>query len=211
MYPHEFGQLMSCDEIPVAARRIYAIVTYLHVRPQELYALRWTDVDWVAREVRIRRKLDVRSGEEKPGTKSDAGVREVPIHENLMPLLTAMHDDRASDDERVLPLIGSARLFERFADQTRRHLKAAGIDRTELVDGSVDLMPFEFRSWLRHRAAGWPQVARDDLGQLHEARARPAETVREALPAAAGAAAQRSEPGQQLGQTKKPAQKDRLF
>ena len=147
MYPHEFVRLLETAAIPIAARRIYVVATYLYVRPQELYALRWTDVDWTAREVRIRRKLDVRTGEEKPGTKSDAGVREVPIHEHLMPLLEAMHREAGSDAERIVPLIGAARLFERFADQTRRHLKLAGIDRAELVEGSADLMPFDFRSW----------------------------------------------------------------
>ena len=154
MYPHEFARLMACDAISIDARRLYALATYLYLWPQELYALRWTDVDWEAREVRIRRKLDVRSGEEKSGTKSDAGVREVPIHENLMPLLKAMYEERASDDERIISLIGSARLFERLADQTRRHVKLAGIDRVELVVGSEDLMPFDFRSW-RTTGCSW--------------------------------------------------------
>ncbi len=147
MYPHEFAQIMNSAAIPVEARRIYALAAFLYTRPQEFYALRWSDVDWHAREVRVRRKLDVRTGEEKPGAKSDAGIREVPIHPNLMPLLEAMHDARESDDERIVPLIGSARLFERFADQTRRHLVAAGIKRQELIDGTADLMPFDFRSW----------------------------------------------------------------
>ena len=43
--------------------------------------------------------------------------------------------------------MSAARLFERFADQTRRHLKLAGIDRAELVEGSTGLLPFDFRSW----------------------------------------------------------------
>jgi integrase len=143
----EFLRLITRGAISIEARRIYAIATYLYVRPQELYALRWPGVDWLAREVRIHRKLDVRTGEEKPGTKSDAGSREVPIHENLMPLLEAMHGERESDDARIIPLVGSAFLFERFADQTRRHIELAGIDRAELVGGSADLLPFDFRSW----------------------------------------------------------------
>lgn len=147
LYPSEFARVMACEQIPVDARRIYALATFLYCRPQEFYALRWTDVNWDAREIRIRRKLDVRTGEEKPGTKSDAGIREIPIHPNLMPLLEAMHAERAGDDARIVPLVGSARLFERFADQTRRHLKLAGIERRELVDGTPDLLPFDFRTW----------------------------------------------------------------
>lgn len=147
MYPHEFAQLMQSDAVPRDAKRIYALAVFLYCRPQEFYALRWTDVDWTAREIRIRRKLDVRTGEEKPGTKSDAGIREIPIHEHIMPLLRAMHDERDRNDNRLLPLVGSARVFERFADQTRGHVRRAGIARTELCDGTPDLMPFDFRSW----------------------------------------------------------------
>lgn len=142
----------------LAAKRIYALAVFLYVRPQEFYSLRWTDVDWQAREIRIRRKLDVRTGEEKPGSKSDAGIREVPIHPNLMPLLEAMHKERSDDGERIVPLIGSARLFERFADQTRKHVKLAGIRRQELIEGTDDIMPFDFRSW-RTRTTGCTWLA----------------------------------------------------
>ncbi len=147
MFPREFLRLIACTEIPVIARQIYALATYLYLRPQELYALRWTDVDWEAGEVRIRRKLDVRTGEEKAGTKTDAGIREVPIHPNLMPLLKAMYEEREADNAKVIPLVGAARLFERFADRTRQHIRLVKLERTELVEGSADLMPFDFRSW----------------------------------------------------------------
>jgi integrase len=147
LYPHEFAQVIRCAAVPCEARRLYVVATYLYCRPQEFYALRWSDVDWSAREVRIRRKLDVRTGVEKAGTKSDAGIREVPIHANLLPLLEAMHEERETDDARIVPLIGRARLFERFADQTRRHIKIAGVERGELFTGTPDLLPFDFRSW----------------------------------------------------------------
>jgi len=147
MFPREFSQLVSCPEIPIRARRLYVLAAYLYLRPQELYALRWTDVDWEAREVRIRRKLDVRSGKEKAGTKSEAGIREVPIHPSLFPLLRAMHEERTADDARIVPQKRAARSFERFADQTREHMRLAKIERVELIDGSPDLMPFDFRSF----------------------------------------------------------------
>lgn len=150
LYPHEWLRMLHSPDVPLDAKRIYALALYLYPRPQEFYALRWTDVDWEAREVRVRRKLDVRTGEEKPGTKSDAGIREIPIHENLLPLLHAMHEEakhEEREDGRIVPLIGSARAFERFADQTRRHLKLAGIERRELTEGTDDHMPFDFRSW----------------------------------------------------------------
>ena len=169
LYPHEFTQLMACPDVPRAAKRIYALAVFLYCRPQEFYALRWTDVDWTAREVRVRRKLDVRTGEEKAGTKSDAGIREIPIHPNLMPLLVALHEEREGDDARIVPLVGSARFFERFADQTRRHVKAAGIVRAELVSGTADLMPFDFRSWRTTGCTWLAMLGTDSFVIAHQA------------------------------------------
>ncbi|MBS2017492.1 MAG: site-specific integrase, partial [Deltaproteobacteria bacterium] len=148
MYPHEFIQVLRCAQIPRAARRIYVLAAFLYCRPQELYALRWGDVDWEAREIRVRRKLDVRTGEEKPGTKSDAGIREIPIHENLMPLLRAMYTAAGEDDGALLiQYKGSPRLFDKLAEQVRRHLAVAKLQRRELLVGTPDLMPFDFRSF----------------------------------------------------------------
>lgn len=147
MYPYEFVQVLACAEIPRAARRIYVLAAYLYCRPQELYALRWSDVDWSAREIRVRRKLDVRTGEERPGTKSDAGIREIPIHEHLMPLLEAMHAAAADDDALIVQQRGSSRLFDKLAEQVRRHLRTAKLARRELLVGTPDLMPFDFRSF----------------------------------------------------------------
>ncbi len=146
LFPNEFIRLLNAENVPVVARRIYVIATYLFARPQELYALRWSDVDWDAGEVRIRRKLDVRTDKEVPGTKSDAGIREIPIHDNLMPLLKVMREG-AKPTDRIIPIEGAARMFERFADQTRQNLALANIERTELLAGTVDFMPFDFRSW----------------------------------------------------------------
>ncbi|CAN5839155.1 hypothetical protein BH11MYX4_BH11MYX4_23840 [soil metagenome] len=169
LYPHEFAQLMACPDVPREAKQIYALAVFLYCRPQEFYALRWTDVDWAAREIRVRRKLDVRTGEEKAGTKSDAGIREIPIHPNLMPLLVALHEEREGDNARIVPLVGSARFFERFADQTRRHLKAAGIVRAELVSGTADLMPFDFRSWRTTGCTWLAMLGTDSFVIAHQA------------------------------------------
>jgi len=155
MFPREFMKIMTCAAIPIAARRIYALAVFLYIRPEELYALRWSDVDWEASEIRIRRTLHVRTGEEVEETKSSAGRREIPIHKNLMPLLVAMHRGVTNQSVRVLPILlrpgsslpASARAYEDFADQTRKRMRIAGLERSELIDGSTNLMPFDFRSW----------------------------------------------------------------
>lgn len=161
LYPYEFFQLITCAEIPVEDRRSIVIATYLYSRPQEHFANRWFDVDWRAREVRVRRKLDVRSGNELPGTKSDAGIREIPIHENLMPLLEAMHAIVGDDNDRLIPPPGGicrrgneARSYEKLAKRIRAYLKIAGIARRELWTGTPDHMPFDWRS-LRTTGCTW--------------------------------------------------------
>lgn len=154
LYPYEFLQVLTCRRIPVEDRRKMVVATYSITRPQEHYAFRWTDCDWRAREIRIRRKLVFRSGEEVPGTKSDAGIREIPIHDNLMPLLERMHAASSSDGDRILPFTGSSRKLEKFSDTLREYLKLAGITRSELIDGTDDLLPFDWRS-LRTTGITW--------------------------------------------------------
>ncbi|HEY5376277.1 MAG TPA: hypothetical protein VIK01_21500 [Polyangiaceae bacterium] len=45
LYPDEFLQLLSCERVPLEARRLYALAVYLFVRAGELKALQWTEVD----------------------------------------------------------------------------------------------------------------------------------------------------------------------
>ena len=45
LYPSEFETLMACGRVPVLWRRLYAILAYTCLRPGELRALEWTDVD----------------------------------------------------------------------------------------------------------------------------------------------------------------------
>jgi hypothetical protein len=68
-----------------------------------------------------------------------------------MPLLVAMHRGVTNESARILPILlrpgsslpASARAYEDFADQIRKHMRLAGIDRSELIDGSTNLMPFD--------------------------------------------------------------------
>lgn len=154
LFPRDFDRLMSCAAVPIEWRRLYAISIYLFVRPEELYALRWSDVDWEAQEVRVRRSMDLKTGEEKPTTKTKAGRREVPIHANLMPLLTTMQTEANDRSARIVPLATKTRDVEKNASTLRRHLVAAKIDRDELLEGSGELMPVDFRS-LRTTGCTW--------------------------------------------------------
>ena len=48
VYPAEFLRLASCERVPREWRELYAVACYLYLRPGELRALLWTDVDFDA-------------------------------------------------------------------------------------------------------------------------------------------------------------------
>lgn len=163
LMPRVFAQLIACEAIPVEWRRLFVAAVYLYLRPEELYGLRWSDVDWDAHEIRVRRALDVRTGKEKK-PKTKAAIREVPIHPNLMPLLMAMRAAAGGTEaahHRVVPLATKTRDVEKNATMVRRFLEVAGIDNADLLDGTDTLMPFDFRSF-RTTGCTWHAMSGTD-------------------------------------------------
>jgi integrase len=197
----EFQKFLDCkEEVPVEFARLCVVDTYLNLRPEELSEVRWSDVDFDAEELRVRRAFDIRESEEID-TKTIAGKRDVPIHPNLMPLLKAMHEERASDDDLIVPR-QARKTIERYADLTRRYLRVAGVDRASLFDGEAKHKRLDFRSW-RTTGLTWLAMLGTDshvmalqaghekpdvLGELHQARARPAPEAWRTVPEDAGAA-----------------------
>ena len=45
LYPNEAEALLACEKVPLRWRRLYALAIYLYLRPGELAALEWCDVD----------------------------------------------------------------------------------------------------------------------------------------------------------------------
>ena len=161
--PREFDKLMRCDAVPVEWRRLHAIACGLYLRPEELYALRWADVDLEALEVSVTKTMDLKTGVVTPGTKTGAD-RAVPIVPMLVPLLKRMHKE-AGGQGLVVPLATRVRDVEKNAAMTRRHLEAAGIARGELREGTSKRMPFDFRSW-RTTGCTWHAMAGADSWAL---------------------------------------------
>jgi integrase len=89
IYPNEMLALLDCTEVPLEARELYAIACYLYLRPGELRALLWTDVDLNAGLVHVTKAFDEDSKDMK-APKTRNGIRDVPIHANLAPLLSRM-------------------------------------------------------------------------------------------------------------------------
>ncbi len=75
------------------------------VRAGEMWGLRWRHVDLVKRELRVEMRIDASHNEDDQGTKTAAGIRTIPLAEQLV---AELRDWRArsrfsSDDDFVFP------------------------------------------------------------------------------------------------------------
>jgi integrase len=85
LYPTEFLQLLSSEDVPVRWARIYALAIYTYGRAGEQAALTCEDVDLQARKIELLKQLDAKTGELRE-TKESAKYA-IPIEPNLLPLL----------------------------------------------------------------------------------------------------------------------------
>lgn len=164
LYPVEVARLLECAAVPLAARRLYALAVYLYLRPGELAALEWSDVDLVGGVVRVTKAHDWTTGECKP-PKTRNGIRTVPIAPSLRPLLQEMHEqargacDKASG--RVVPMFSKNDTAKAF----RADLQTAGVDRAELYTLTPTTEPIDFRS-CRDSGITWLALAGVDVVKM---------------------------------------------
>ena len=125
-WPAEFIQLVSCEAVPLAWRRIYTIAVYLYLRRSELRALQWDDLDLDHGIANVHRAMD-RSQKRLKTTKSGE-TRRFDIEPELMPLLQVM---AVESDQR--DWIINAPHNKNWAEQLRNHLKVAGVECAELA------------------------------------------------------------------------------
>lgn len=139
LYPNEAATLLACNEVPIRWRRLYALAIYLYLRPGELAALEWKDVNLAARYVHVHQAMDQRTGRIK-ATKTGV-TRKVPIRRALRPLLVCLKSEAPSSGRVVRsdsPKRGEAMQehgmppLEDLAATLRDHLKRAGVNRAEL-------------------------------------------------------------------------------
>lgn len=167
IYPVEFAALLACTEVPLAWREVYAVAAYTYVRPEELQALLWSDVDLVTGTLQVSKATDARTGKPKALPKTANAVRVVPLDPALVPLLKHMRK-RAGGDEAaeavVLPVLGE--LNDKFrAKQFRRHLRAAGVTRPRLFAETATLLQVDFRS-CRDTGITWLALAGLDVAKM---------------------------------------------
>jgi integrase len=65
IYPNEFLKLVSHEPLPLRWGRFYALLAYTYVRPNELAALRWADVDLDFGLLDVNKAWDFTKNEQK--------------------------------------------------------------------------------------------------------------------------------------------------
>lgn len=157
LFADEALRLLSCEQIPVARRRIYAFAIYIAARSNEIAALTAGDFDLVHNTVTISRQRDRRTdGDKRTKTKR---TRVTSIEPELRPLVEALIAERPT-----------GRLFsaeempadEERAAQLRADLLTAGVLRRELHrDDDPQRLPMWFHH-LRDTGLCWMAIRGDD-------------------------------------------------
>jgi integrase len=161
VYPVEASALFACRDVPLPWRETYAVACYVYLRPGELRALTCGDVDLAAQVVHVTKAYDRTKQVKAPKTRN--GVRDVPIHPNIVPLLRRLVDGR-QPAEALLPIVSQRSEFER-AKTTRAHLATAGVTRPRLTENTATTMHVGFRSW-RDTGITWLALAGVDLAKM---------------------------------------------
>ena len=145
---------------------------YTGMRPGETAALNWADVDFEHNEIHVHAALESGTGRVK-GPKTEAGVRDIPIHAELLPRLQAA---RGKPFEPVFPNAAGAhmddatmyRRWRAFIREMDIHM-GAKVYRNKIIKSVIakDLTPY----CLRHtfctdlQRAGVPlNVAKELMG-----------------------------------------------
>ncbi len=151
LYPSEFAMLVSCEKVPAEWRELYVLAAYTGLRPNELRALEWRDVDLRAGIISVVRAWDEGAGESRESTKSEAGRRIIPIFPPLHPLLEQIRARRASP--RVTLMLDT-KSTDVTANTLREHMRAAGLSRVRIFQRTAHDEPADFRT-LRDSYATW--------------------------------------------------------
>lgn len=161
LWPSEFLQLVSCEDVPLRWRRFFTITAYLFARVGEINALDWSDVDLEHRTVHIHKSVDRNTG--VIGTTKTEKGRKVPIEPALMPLLEAMHEESGGKGA-VSPIRATDRKLSR---QLQRCLRIAGVERADLFASDAMRKPITAHD-LRATGITWAAVRRDGLEVIAE-------------------------------------------
>ncbi len=125
LFPSELEQLLTCHEVPLDRRRLYAVALYTYVRPGEVLAFLWgRSIDLPHRMLRVNRAYDQRAKRFNEWTKT-GDSRHFAIEPLLLPLLSTMWQERRKPG-LVFPLFGH------LAEVLRADLMTAKVTRAAL-------------------------------------------------------------------------------
>jgi len=156
LYPAELLAVVACNEVPDRWAELYVLLAYTYLRPNELAALQWKDVDFDMGLIDVTKAWDFDAAEAKPYPKSAAGVRKVPIEPALVPVLRALAKGQ-SPTARVVTLPPK----EAWASTLRTHLRRAGVARTALFENSATVKHVRLYD-LRATGITWRTLRGDD-------------------------------------------------
>jgi integrase len=155
---------IDADKRPFGAidRAIVLTAAMTGMRQGELLALRWLDVDWEAKRIRVRRDY-VRGHMGTP--KSRSGERAVPLSARVAAELEQLRQrSRFREDEDLVfasPLGGGAFDHASLLRRFRKALKAAGVRQVRFHDlrhtfgtrmaASPDVAMRQIQEWMGHR------------------------------------------------------------
>jgi integrase len=112
--------------------------------------------------IHVSKAYDERSGEVK-APKTPNGIRDVPIHPNLAPLLARLRLGKKAEAP-VVPLLATLSK-ERYPINVRRHLAMAEVNRPRLTENTATTMHIGFRSW-RDTGITWLALAGVDVAKM---------------------------------------------
>jgi integrase len=164
LYPDEFIKLVSDESLPLRWVRLYRLLTYTYLRPNELAALLWKDVDLETGIIHVSKAWNFTKDEAKPFPQSAAGVRFVPIEIERRPLLTSLKEG-AEETDHVVPNMPPP---EDWAAALRAHLARAGIARAALFDDSETVKQITLHD-LRASGITWRTLRSDDARLIQRA------------------------------------------
>ena len=102
------------------------------------------DIDLEASVVHVTKAYD-ENGKEVKAPKTRNGIRDVPIHPSVFPLLKAMRNRDKDDAAHMVPIMAQRSAFER-ARNFRAHMENAKVTRSRLTEVTPTTMPINFRS-----------------------------------------------------------------
>lgn len=160
LYPDEFLKLVSCPEVPLLYARFYAVAVYTLTRQAEELALDWSAVDLAHGTVHVHQSADyVRDDGRKAKPTKGRKARRPELEAELAPLLEAMKRESGGKG-LVFPEPPTVTGEYGLAEMLRKHLKAAGVERSELTERLATRMPIRFHD-LRATGITW-RLARGD-------------------------------------------------